>query len=42
MYASQIPITDIMESQSSKRSASQDGPKLKNAELTGELLEAYK
>ena len=42
MYASMLPIQDVIESETSRRSYSQENPKLKNAELTGELLEAYK
>ena len=42
MYASMLPIQDVVESETSRRSYSQENPKLKNAELTGELLEAYK
>lgn len=42
MYASMLPIQDIIESETSKRSFSQDCPKEKTAELTGELLETYK
>ena len=41
-YASMLPISDFIDSSSSKRSASQENPRIKNAELTGELLEAYK
>ena len=35
MYASMLPIQDVIESENSRRSASQENPKLKNAELTG-------
>jgi hypothetical protein len=42
MYASMIPVQDMVDSISSKRSCSHENPRLKNAELTGELLEAYK